>query len=516
MPFNSILFGNEQENTAQINTEEPEFFNDLNLDQVVEKITSPKSEYNLKPYFYSRLTHKETILFRQSIFRDLETPALFELINHFAEKMVIARQYLKNIDKLNYHHHQQGWFLESASVYCDAVSSLAAGLSSMELTSQGLMDFREYINGITKSIEFNELAADAENLKTKLSAVQYSIVIKSNYVRVQRYKGEIEYSSEVEKTFDRFRQGEVKNHKVDLITRAGMDHVEAQILKGVVKLFPEIFKELDQFCLKHNNFIDQLILTFDREIQFYIATIEFASKIKELGLEFCYPRITERKGNIQASNAYDIALANQYFSGDAPIVCNDFAIKNKERIIVVTGPNQGGKTTFARMFGQLHFFACLGCPVSASDANLLLFDQIFTHFEKEEKIQNLRGKLKDDLVRIHRSLQQATSNSLFIINEIFTSTTLQDAAFLGEQILEEIARLDSLCVFVTFLDELSRMGEQTISMMSTVVAENPVERTFKIVRKPADGLSFAICIAEKHNLTYSKIKERINNESKTA
>ena len=119
-------------------------------------------------------------------------------------------------------------------------------------------------------------------------------------------------------------------------------------------------------------------------------------------------------------------------------------------------------------------------------------------------------------MRIHRSLQQATSSSLFIINEIFTSTTLQDAVFLGEQILEEITRLDALCVFVTFLDELSRMGEQTVSMMSTVVAENPVERTFKIVRKPADGLSFAICIAEKHNLTYSKIKERINNESKTA
>ncbi|MCX7715528.1 MAG: hypothetical protein N2171_07350 [Clostridia bacterium] len=112
-------------------------------------------------------------------------------------------------------------------------------------------------------------------------------------------------------------------------------------------------------------------------------------------------------------------------------------------------------------------------------------------------------------MRLYEMLGKATSRSIIIINEIFSSTTLSDALTLGGHMMDALSSLGALSVVVTFLDELASHGEDTVSMMSTVKEEDPAQRTYKIIRKPPDGFAYAMYIAGKHGLTYEHLNRRL-------
>jgi DNA mismatch repair ATPase MutS len=359
------------------------------------------------------------------------------------------------------------------------------------------------------SAHFQDLQQEAAQVQGLLAAVRYCLEIKGSTVKVRACTDERDYGAEVQQTFARFTGGNLRDYRVTFSGAPEANAVEGLILDRVALLYSEIFAQLAAFCARRRDYLDPALAQFDREVQFYLAYGAYTASLRRQGLPLCYPAITEADGAVDCQDAYDIALAYKLAVRGGSVVCNDFALTGPERLLVVTGPNQGGKTTFARSFGQLHYLASLGIPVAARAAQLLLCDRVLTHFEMEENTGDLRSKLEDDLVRLQQILAQATPRSILILNEVFSSTTLQDALDLGRRLMAKLSALDVRGVYVTFVEELAGFDAKTVSMVSTVAPENPTQRIFRIVRRPPDGLAYAHSLAEKHGLTYARIKERI-------
>jgi len=503
----SLLFSGASEPQG---AQDRSFARDLNLDQVVAAIAGDREEHELiTETLFSHLRDADAVRYRQEVFRDLDNPALLGEIQLFAGRMAEVHAHLNQLAAMHYRYQREGWLLDAAAIYCDAVRSLAGHLASARLGSRALKAFRDYLASYVASAGFTALARDTKDRKDALGRIRYCTRIRGDRVEVTRDAGEADYSAVVLKTFERFKQGDVKDYLIRYRTRPGMNHVAAQVLDRVARLFPEEFAALAEYCAQHAAFLDDGIKRGHQELQFYLAYLDYIGPLRGAGLSFCYPEVSASSKEVRADGTFDLALARKLVRQGTPVVTNDFRLAGHERIIVVTGPNQGGKTTFARTFGQLHHLAGVGCPVPGSAARLFLFDRLFTHFEREEDLAAKTGKLEDDLIRIGDILRAATADSIVILNETFASTTTRDARFLGTKLLTKVMRLDALCVYVTFVDELAALGEQVVSMMSTITPENPAERTFRIVRKPADGLAYALAIAEKHGLTYERLRMRI-------
>lgn len=289
-----------------------------------------------------------------------------------------------------------------------------------------------------------------------------------------------------------------------------MNHVEAHILDLVARLNSTVFQALSQFGANHRDYLDPTVSAFDREIQVYLAYQELIARFQPIHLPFCYPDVSTQSKETAIYDTCDLALASALVTQKTPMVRNDVTLQDPERILVITGPNQGGKSTFARMVGQVHYLASLGLAIPGAKARVFLPDHIFTHFEREEDLATLHGKLEDEVVRIHAILEQATGDSLIIMNESFASTTLQDSLYLGEQVLQRILKLGALAVYVTFVDELASLDERVVSLVGLIGLDTPGERTYKIVRRPADGRAYALAIAEKYGLTYDTLRERVD------
>jgi DNA mismatch repair protein MutS len=311
MMFHSILFQGPDDGKSKETPQAPEFFVDLNLDQIIDAITAGKEEYDLKPFFYAPLQDISAVHYRHGIFQDLANPLLLEHIQLFAKQMRFTREHLAQAAKLYHKFQKYSWFLDAVEIYCDAIVRLVYDLSLAEIRSTGFLAFRDYVNYYAQLAPFRELLAATKKLKADLSTVNYCILKKGNGFKVRKYESEIDYSAEVEEAFAKFKQGAVKSYRAKFGSQPTMNSTEEKVLDFVALLYPDIFSNLDAYCANNHNYLDRRIGRFDREVQFYLSYLEYIERFKRSGHNFCYPQISDECKEVYDSEAFDLALAHK-------------------------------------------------------------------------------------------------------------------------------------------------------------------------------------------------------------
>jgi DNA mismatch repair protein MutS len=462
----------------------------------------------LAPWYATPCADVDTVRFRQAIAGELLRPEVAEPLRTFARRIHRVRQRLDAVQRLPYRYVAEAWFLANAHRYVRATTALLEELDPLELRADGLTGCRDAVRGLVEGERFRSLAADAAEVQEALDAVAYTVRVQAGRITVDRDHDEPDLTAEVAATFARFRTGPPRPVEWPAL-EPGVDLVTARILELVADQHADAFTGLLEFQARHRPLLDPTIAGLAQEVPFYLAYLDRTERLRAGGLPFCDPDLVGPGEPCSAEDSYDLAVATKRLADGQPVVTNDWQLAPPERLLVVTGANQGGKTTFARAFGQLHHLASLGLPVPARRATIGLHDRLLTHFERQERITTLRGKLEDELVRVHDLLTRATPDSVVFLNETFSSTTLQDARDLGTAVLEQLARLGARGVFVTFVDELASVGGATVSMVATVAPDDPTVRTFRVVRRPPDGLAHAVALAGRYGLTYETLTRRL-------
>ncbi|MBJ3814157.1 hypothetical protein F9C28_04215 [Shimwellia pseudoproteus] len=287
----------------------PAYFIDLNLDKIIDAITAGHEPDDIKPFFYTPLKYLEDIYYRQDIMQDVAKSDLYQALVEYTAGIKRSVQLVAKPENRYYHFQQQRWALEGMLLYCQQVTTLSDTLEKAALSSCGMMNFKHYLAQYTAGAAFTDLYAAAKTIKNKLDHIQYSLNINGDTIVVAHYEQQPNYSDEIINVFEKFKQRDVTTDLAFRRRDGMMNHIEAQILDCVARLFPAEFTELDSFIENNRGYHDPALDKFAHEIQFYLAVVEYIKKFQQSGLPFCIPEILTHNKDISAGGAFDLALA---------------------------------------------------------------------------------------------------------------------------------------------------------------------------------------------------------------
>lgn len=248
------------------------------------------------------------------------------------------------------------------------------------------------------------------------------------------------------------------------------------------------------FIEKFSNFFEQLLL----QTAFYRGAVNLRHHMKRSGIEYCFPTVCDNK-NLSFIELKEFVMCMEQ---RVNAVGNTCSILNKQ-LVIITGANQGGKSTFLRSVGIAQVMMQAGLPVAAEDFSSGIFPSLFTHFTRREDSAMNSGRLDEELGRMNSIIENLDDRSLVLLNESFATTTEVDGSIIAYDIIKALNEAGVKILTVTHLlsfakkmysesEERSKKGEDSGITFFCAERKPDGQRTFKMIQSVPELTSFGL------------------------
>ncbi len=546
------LGSNQQRSSLELG---PAAMHDLGMEGIISACTSNREHHEEIRRIFSRLPmDPDVISYRQDVLDDLlANPEL-------AERFALLLPTIDSLFKYSYREPEPKsldevvWRTGELQNIIDCSEGLAQVLHAAEgrIGSQGLRLLRDEICEVRSGPSYQSLVTELPVLLSRLrgcASVTLGVNLDASLRPVQATLLSINDTpftdqSLLNRLFGIRKGGEgiAPLHSVPQRSVNGpyafpiVSDLGWAVEPMMVPLFADLAKVLERTAgplasqlRQYVGIRSRLFVRLRQGLIFYLGAIRLIQRLRGLGLPMCRPRIAPLEERLcEVKDSYNIHLgltdSETYDEkGSATPVTNDITIGPDGRILILTGPNQGGKTTYLQGVGIVHVLAQVGCYVPGTRAAISPLDQLFTHFPLEERPDTDTGRLGEEALRLAKIFEQVTGYSLVLLNESLSSTSFSESLYLAQDIVRMLRRIGVRAIYSTHLHELGNSADElndSVGGDSSIlsVVSSPVDpvlsgsgeerqHMYKLEIRPPLGQSYAREIAARYGISYEQLEK---------
>ena len=293
---------------------------------------------------------------------------------------------------------------------------------------------------------------------------------------------------------------EISKSYLNMVTD-DMGYIRKQTLANCERFINPILKEKEDLILSSEDRIINLEYNLFIEIRDkckeYIPELQRTAKvISEIDVLSSFALVSEKYNYIrpEITTGNEIKVLNsrhpvveRVLKGEE-YVPNDIVMDNNTDILLITGPNMAGKSTYMRQLGIIAIMAQIGCFVPAEEATLPIFDKIFTRIGASDDLVSGESTFMVEMMEASRAIKHATRNSLILFDELGRGTATFDGMSLAQAILEYVAnKIKCKTLFSTHYHELTDMEKNIPNLKNKHVSAVEENGNITFLHKVKDG-----------------------------